>query len=299
MPPGIQRVLIPADDLPARVGELGRQIRSDYAGRTPILVGVLKGAVVFLADLMRAVDAPCECDFIAVSSYGASTRSSGIVELTKDLSVPIEGRDVLIVEDIVDTGRTLAYLLRNLGPGSRARSGSARCSTRSPAGRCRSRSTTSGSRSPTSSSSATGSTSPGCTGTSRTSASWTPRGRSGLIAGPHVQGPGPARLRYRPRRGPPARLGRVLYLPLRCAGLRHFVRIRRDRKDGGGPGMNPFYKNLALWMVIGLVVVLLFNVFGGLSEKTTFEPNYSDFLKNVDAGLVQSVTIRGNLVRES
>ena len=70
--------------------------------------------MVFLADLMRAIDAPCECDFIALSSYGASTRSSGIVELTKDLSVPIEGRDVLIVEDIVDTGRTLAYLLRNL-----------------------------------------------------------------------------------------------------------------------------------------------------------------------------------------
>jgi hypoxanthine phosphoribosyltransferase len=114
VPPGIQRVLIPADDLRARVAELGRQIRSDYAGRTPILVAVLKGAIVFLADLMRAVDAPCECDFIAVSSYGASTRSSGIVELTKDLSVPIEGRDVLIVEDIVDTGRTLAYLLRNL-----------------------------------------------------------------------------------------------------------------------------------------------------------------------------------------
>ena len=79
-----------------------------------MLVGVLKGAVVFLADLMRAIDAPCECDFIALSSYGASKRSSGIVELTKDLSVPIEGRDVLIVEDIVDTGRTLAYLLRNL-----------------------------------------------------------------------------------------------------------------------------------------------------------------------------------------
>lgn len=114
MPPGIQRVLIPVEDLTARVGELGRQIRGDYAGRTPVLVGVLKGAVVFLADLMRAIDAPCECDFIAVSSYGASTRSSGIVELTKDLSVPIEGRDVLIVEDIVDTGRTLAYLIRNL-----------------------------------------------------------------------------------------------------------------------------------------------------------------------------------------
>ena len=114
MPPGIQRVLIPAEDLTARVAALGGQIRADYAGRTPMLVGVLKGAVVFLADLMRAIDAPCECDFIALSSYGASTRSSGIVELTKDLSVPIEGRDVLIVEDIVDTGRTLAYLLRNL-----------------------------------------------------------------------------------------------------------------------------------------------------------------------------------------
>jgi hypoxanthine phosphoribosyltransferase len=75
---------------------------------------VLKGAVVFLADLMRAIEAPCECDFIAVSSYGASTRSSGIVRLTKDLSVSIEGRDVLIVEDIVDTGLTLSYLLRNL-----------------------------------------------------------------------------------------------------------------------------------------------------------------------------------------
>ena len=114
MPPEIKRVLIPAEDLGARVGQLGRQIRGDYAGRTPMLVGVLKGAVVFLADLMRAVEAPCECDFIAVSSYGASTRSSGIVQVTKDLSVSIEGREVLIVEDIVDTGRTLAYLLRNL-----------------------------------------------------------------------------------------------------------------------------------------------------------------------------------------
>ena len=114
MPAGIKRILVPAEDLTARVAQLGQQIRGDYAGRTPVLVGVLKGAVVFLADLMRAIEAPCECDFIALSSYGASTRSSGIVELTKDLSVPIEGRDVLIVEDIVDTGRTLAYLLRNL-----------------------------------------------------------------------------------------------------------------------------------------------------------------------------------------
>jgi hypoxanthine phosphoribosyltransferase len=114
VPSEIKRVLIPAEDLGARVGQLGRQIRDDYAGRTPMLVGVLKGAVVFLSDLMRAVEAPCECDFIAVSSYGASTRSSGIVRLTKDLSVSIEGRDVVIVEDIVDTGRTLAYLIRNL-----------------------------------------------------------------------------------------------------------------------------------------------------------------------------------------
>ncbi len=114
MPSGIKRILIPTEDLTARVTELGRRIRADYAGRTPVLVGVLKGAVVFLADLMRAIEAPCECDFIALSSYGASTRSSGVVELTKDLSMPIDGREVLIVEDIVDTGRTLAYLLRNL-----------------------------------------------------------------------------------------------------------------------------------------------------------------------------------------
>jgi hypoxanthine phosphoribosyltransferase len=114
VPPGIQRILIPAEELTARVAELGRQVRADYAGRTPVLVGVLKGAVVFLADLMRAIEAPCECDFIALSSYGASTRSSGIVELTKDLSMPIDGREVLVVEDIVDTGRTLTYLLRNL-----------------------------------------------------------------------------------------------------------------------------------------------------------------------------------------
>jgi len=108
------RILIPAEDLHRRVKELGLEIAHHYGDRTPILVGVLKGAVVFLADLVRSVEAPLECDFIAVSSYGASSRSSGIVKLTADLSVSVEGRDVLIVEDIVDTGRTLAYLQRNL-----------------------------------------------------------------------------------------------------------------------------------------------------------------------------------------
>jgi hypoxanthine phosphoribosyltransferase len=112
--PPVKRVLITAEAVRSRVAELGRRIEEDYAGRTPVLVGVLKGAVVFLADLIRAVDGPIECDFIAVSSYGASTRSSGIVRLTKDLSASIEERDVLVIEDIVDTGRTLAYLLRNL-----------------------------------------------------------------------------------------------------------------------------------------------------------------------------------------
>lgn len=114
MTPPVKRVLITAEAVRSRVAELGRRIEEDYAGRTPVLVGVLKGAVVFLADLIRAVDGPIECDFIAVSSYGASTRSSGIVRLTKDLSASIEERDVLVIEDIVDTGRTLAYLLRNL-----------------------------------------------------------------------------------------------------------------------------------------------------------------------------------------
>ena len=112
--PGLKRVLITADELAARVGALGRAIDRDYDDRVPVLVGVLKGAVVFLADLLRAVARPVECDFIAVSSYGAASRSSGIVQLIADLSVSIEGRDVVVVEDIVDTGRTLTYLLRNL-----------------------------------------------------------------------------------------------------------------------------------------------------------------------------------------
>ena len=114
VPSGIKRVLIDAGELSRRVAALGGEISRQYRDRTPVLVGVLRGSVVFLADLIRAMDIPVECDFIAVASYGTSSRSSGIVKLTADLSASIEDRDVLIVEDIVDTGRTLAYLRRNL-----------------------------------------------------------------------------------------------------------------------------------------------------------------------------------------
>jgi hypoxanthine phosphoribosyltransferase len=108
----IGETLVEADRLAARVRELGEQISADYAGRDLLLVGVLKGAVFFLSDLMRHLDVPCEVDFMAVASYGSSTDSSGVVRILKDLDVSIEGRDVLIVEDIVDSGLTLSYLLR-------------------------------------------------------------------------------------------------------------------------------------------------------------------------------------------
>jgi hypoxanthine phosphoribosyltransferase len=113
--PAIGDVLIPADALQARVAELGAEVSRDYAGRDLVLVGVLKGAVFFLADLMRAIEVPVEIDFMAVASYGSATKSSGVVRILKDLDAAIEGRDVLIVEDIVDSGLTLQYLLRNLG----------------------------------------------------------------------------------------------------------------------------------------------------------------------------------------
>ncbi|MBA2763502.1 MAG: hypoxanthine phosphoribosyltransferase [Thermoleophilaceae bacterium] len=102
------------DDLAHRVRELGEQVTADYQGRELFMVGVLKGAVFFLSDLMRHVDVPCQVDFMAVSSYGSMTESSGVVRILKDLDAPIAGRDVLIVEDIVDSGLTLHYLLRNL-----------------------------------------------------------------------------------------------------------------------------------------------------------------------------------------
>lgn len=108
-------ILVQSDDLRHRVRDLGRQISDDYAGRSILLIGVLKGAFFFLADLMRHIDTECEVDFMAVSSYGSTTESSGVVRILKDLDAPIEGRDVLIVEDIVDSGLTLSYLLKNLG----------------------------------------------------------------------------------------------------------------------------------------------------------------------------------------
>lgn len=113
--PGLGEVLVSAEDLQRRVAELGRQISADYAGRPLLLIGVLKGAVFFLSDLMRYIDVPVEVDFMAVASYGSATDSSGVVRILKDLDAAIEGRDVLIVEDIVDSGLTLQYLLRNLG----------------------------------------------------------------------------------------------------------------------------------------------------------------------------------------
>src|SRR5204862_3902189 len=112
--PAIGEILVPEDELSARVRELGQEISRDYEGRDLFLVGVLKGAVFFLSDLMRALEVPCEVDFMAVSSYGSSTDSSGVVRILKDLDATIEGREVLIVEDIVDSGLTLSYLLRTL-----------------------------------------------------------------------------------------------------------------------------------------------------------------------------------------
>ena len=106
--------LLTEQQIQARVKELGAQISADYAGKELLLVGVLKGAVFFMADLMRSLTVPCEIDFMAISSYGAATDSSGVVRILKDLDINIEGRHVLVVEDIIDSGLTLSYLLRNL-----------------------------------------------------------------------------------------------------------------------------------------------------------------------------------------
>jgi hypoxanthine phosphoribosyltransferase len=110
----VGKILVQQDELAHKVRELGERISADYDGRDLFLVGVLKGAVFFLSDLMRHLSIPCELDFMAVSSYGSSTDSSGVVRILKDLDAPIEGREVLIVEDIVDSGLTLQYLMRTL-----------------------------------------------------------------------------------------------------------------------------------------------------------------------------------------
>ena len=110
----VTEVLIDQDALQHRIAELGEEISHDYTGRDLLLVGVLKGAVFFMADLMRHLTIPCEIDFMAISSYGDSTDSSGVVRILKDLDINIEGRDVLVVEDIIDSGLTLSWLLRNL-----------------------------------------------------------------------------------------------------------------------------------------------------------------------------------------
>jgi hypoxanthine phosphoribosyltransferase len=111
---GVAEVLIDEETLRERVTELGAEVSADYAGRDLMLIGVLKGAVFFMADLMRTLTIPCEIDFMAISSYGAQTDSSGVVRILKDLDINIEGRDVLVVEDIIDSGLTLSYLMRNL-----------------------------------------------------------------------------------------------------------------------------------------------------------------------------------------
>lgn len=110
----IAEILIPEDELRARIAELGKEVAKDYAGKTPIFVGVLKGAITFFADMARATPIPCEYDFMAVSSYGAATVSSGKINLIKDLSVDIKGRHVVILEDILDTGNTLRFVVDHL-----------------------------------------------------------------------------------------------------------------------------------------------------------------------------------------
>ena len=111
---GICEILIPEGEIQRRVNEIGAQISKDYMGRNPLLVGVLKGVLFFMADLLRAITIPVEVDFIAVSSYSAESRERGVVRLVKDLEIPIQGRHLLFIEDVIDTGLTLNYILHNL-----------------------------------------------------------------------------------------------------------------------------------------------------------------------------------------
>ena len=112
--PALGPLVVSQEELELRIAELGRQITADYAGRPPLLVGVLKGAFVFMSDLSRAIDLPVEFDFMAVASYGSATRTSGVVRIVKDLELDLADRHVLLVEDIVDSGLTLSYLRRTL-----------------------------------------------------------------------------------------------------------------------------------------------------------------------------------------
>ena len=112
--PNLGELVVPEEDLQLRIRELGTEITKDYAGRAPLLVGVLKGAFVFMSDLARSIDLPVEFDFMAVSSYGSATKTSGIVRIVKDLDLDLSDRHVIVVEDIVDSGLTLSYLRKNL-----------------------------------------------------------------------------------------------------------------------------------------------------------------------------------------
>src|SRR6059036_2074687 len=119
--PCVGRVVVTEDELRDRIVALGKEITADYHGRAPLLVGVLKGAFMFMSDLARAIDLPVEFDFMAVASYGSTTKTSGVVRIVKDLDLDLSARHVLVVEDIVDSGLTLAYLRKNLlarGPAS-------------------------------------------------------------------------------------------------------------------------------------------------------------------------------------
>ena len=108
------RVLIPEDEIDERIKQLGEQISQDYAGRQVHLIGILKGSIFFICELAKRITVPVTMDFMSVSSYGAGTKSSGVVKLIKDLDEPVNGKDILVVEDIIDSGRTLSYLLKNL-----------------------------------------------------------------------------------------------------------------------------------------------------------------------------------------
>lgn len=110
----VGKVLVSEEQLQERITEIAAEVSADYAGRELLVVGVLKGAIFFIADLVRRLTVPCELDFMAVSSYGSSTHSSGVVRILKDLDIPIAGRHVLVVEDIIDSGLTLSYLMKNL-----------------------------------------------------------------------------------------------------------------------------------------------------------------------------------------